>query len=111
MSEIVCLGVQDRFYWDGLAVLRFYKAVCGIKKFSGNFNAVCGFLMLFCAVFTRTSVRFCGIGTPSYAPHVCLLVKMASKTVTRSIINAINSHIKCPERKFLFVSKINLLLT
>ena len=33
-------------------------------KFSGNFNVVCRFLMLFCAVFVRNSVQFCGIRTP-----------------------------------------------
>ena len=31
-------------------VLLQNQAACGIWKCSGNFNAVCGFLMLFCAV-------------------------------------------------------------
>ena len=31
------------------------QAVCGIWEFSGNFNAVCIFLMFFCSVFTRIS--------------------------------------------------------
>ena len=51
----------------GIAVLQ-YQAVCGFQKFSGNYTAVSGFLMLFCAVFIRNSLRFCGIRTPSYAP-------------------------------------------
>ena len=65
------LGIiyRQRFYfWCGfseifilscdIAVLQNH-AVCGIKKFSGNFNAVSGFLTLFyCAVFIRNSVRF-----------------------------------------------------
>ena len=55
----------------GIAVLQ-NQAVCGIKKFSGNFNAVSGFLTLFCVVFTRISVRFCGIGTPLTPPSVDL---------------------------------------
>ena len=50
-----------------IAVLQ-NQAGCSIYKFSGNFNAVCGFLMLFCAVFIHISVRFCGIQTPAYAP-------------------------------------------
>ena len=37
-------------------------------KFSGNFNAVCAFLMSFCAVFVRNSVQFCGIHTPLMPP-------------------------------------------
>ena len=46
--------------------MRFYKT----KRFSGNFNAVCGFLMLFCAVFIRISVQFCGIHTPLRPPQL-----------------------------------------
>ena len=53
-----------------IAVLQ-NRAVCGILKFSRNFIAVCGFLMLFCAVFIRNSVRFCGIRTP-LTPHSSL---------------------------------------
>ena len=34
------------------------QAVCGIWEFSGNFNAVCIFLMFFCSVFTRISAVF-----------------------------------------------------
>ena len=51
----------------GIAVLQ-NQAVCGIQKFSGNFNAVCGFHMLLCAVFIRISARFCGIRTPLTPP-------------------------------------------
>ena len=46
----------------GIAVLQ-NQAVCSIQKFSGNFNAVCGFPMSLCAVFIPISVRFCGIHT------------------------------------------------
>ena len=53
----------------GIAVLQ-NQAVSRIKKFTGNFNAVCGFLMLFCAVFIRISVRFCGIRIPLTPPFV-----------------------------------------
>ena len=61
-----------RFCGDFYFKLRY----CGFTKPSGlqylqifgNFNAVCGFLMLFCAVFIHISVRFCGIQTPAYAP-------------------------------------------
>ena len=56
-----------RWFLFQVAVLRFYKTK-RFEKFSGNFIAVCGFLMLFCAVFTRISVRFCGIGTPITPP-------------------------------------------
>ena len=65
----------DAVLWKFLfqiAVLQ-NQAVCGIKEFSGNFNAVCGFLMLFCAVFIRISVRFCGIRTPPPPPFLCPL--------------------------------------
>ena len=55
----------------GIAVLQ-NQAVCGIQKLSGNFNAVSGFLMLFCAVFIRNSVRFCGIRTPLTHPSEVL---------------------------------------
>ena len=55
----------------GIAVLQ-YQAVCGFQKFSGNYTAVSGFLMLFCAVFIRNSVRFCGIRTPFTHPSEVL---------------------------------------
>ena len=55
----------------GIAVLQ-NQAVCGIQKFSGNSTAVSGFLMLFCAVFIRNSVRFCGIRTPLTNPSEVL---------------------------------------
>ena len=48
----------------GIVVLQD-QAVCDILvlKFLGNFNAVYGSLILFCAVFMRNSLRFCGIRT------------------------------------------------
>ena len=55
----------------GIAVLQ-YQAVCGFQKFSGNYTAVSGFLMLFCAVFIRNSLRFCGIRTPLTHPSEVL---------------------------------------
>ena len=60
----------------GIAILK-NQAVCDISKFSGNFNAACGFLMLFYAVFTRNSVRFCSIPTSLTPPprHGISLVK------------------------------------
>ena len=33
------------------------QAVCGIQEYSGNFNAICIFLMFFCSVFTQISVQ------------------------------------------------------
>ena len=51
----------------GIAVLQ-NQAVYGIEKFSGNFNAVCCFLVLFCAVFIRISVRLWGIRIPLKPP-------------------------------------------
>ena len=50
----------------GIAVLQ-NQAVCGIQKFSGNFNAVCSFVTLFCAVFICISVQF-AVFVPRYAP-------------------------------------------
>ena len=47
----------------GIAVLQ-NQVICGIYKISGNFNGVCGILMLLCALFIRISVRFCDIRTP-----------------------------------------------
>ena len=67
MLDFWC-GFSDIFILScGIAVLQ-NQAVCGFQKFSGNSTAVSGFLMLFCAVFIRNSLRFCGIRTPSYAP-------------------------------------------
>ena len=52
----------------GIAVLQ-NQAVCGFQKCSSNSTAVSGFLMLFCALFIRNSVQFCGIrAPPPYAP-------------------------------------------
>ena len=65
----------------GIAVLQ-NQAVCDIWKFSGNFNATCGFLTLFYALFTRNSVRFCSIRTPPCAPLVMALVFSSNKSVT-----------------------------
>ena len=65
----------------GIAVLQ-NQAVCDILKFSDNFNMVCGFLMLFYAVFTRNSVRFYSIRTPLTFPSSWLLIVFSSnKTV------------------------------
>ena len=49
-----------------LAVLRFRKTKrFGVfRNFGGNFNAVRSFIMLFCAVFIRISVRFCSVRPP-----------------------------------------------
>ena len=51
----------------GIAVFQ-NQVVCGILKFSGNFNGVCGFLMSFChdcVLFMRIStVQFCSVPTP-----------------------------------------------
>ena len=51
-------GFSDIFILScGIAVLQ-NQAVCCIQKFSGNSTAVSGFLILFCAVFIRNSLRF-----------------------------------------------------
>ena len=51
----------------GIAIFQ-NQVVCGILKFSGNFNGVCGFLMSFCrdcVLFMRIStVQFCSVPTP-----------------------------------------------
>ena len=54
------------------------QAVCGIQKFSGNFNVVCSFLTFICAVFIRISVLFCGIRTP-LTPFYCMVAKRGSQ--------------------------------
>ena len=65
-------GFADIFILScGITVLQ-NQAVCGFQKFSGNSTAVSGFLMLFCAVFIRNSVRFCGIRTPLTHPSEVL---------------------------------------
>ena len=51
----------------GLAILQ-NQAVCGIQKFSGHFNTIGGFLMLFCVVFTSISEQFCSICNPITTP-------------------------------------------
>ena len=66
----------------GIAVLQ-NQAVCSIQKFSGNFNAVCGFPMSLCAVFIPISVRFCGIHTPLTPPS---LVEASTLTVAKFMI-------------------------
>ena len=55
----------------GIAVLQ-NQAVCGFQKCSSNSTAVSGFLMLFCALFIRNSVQFCGIRTPLTHPSEVL---------------------------------------
>ena len=67
---------------SGIAVLQ-NQAVCSIQKFSGNFNAVSGFPMLFCAVFIPISVRFCGIRTPLTPPS---LVETSTLTIAKLMI-------------------------
>ena len=49
---------------------RGFTKLSGLRylKFSGNFNAVCRFLMLFCAVFVRNSVQVCRIRTHLMPP-------------------------------------------
>ena len=66
----------------GIAVLQ-NQAVCSIQKFSGNFNAVCGFPMSLCAVFIPISVPFCGIHTPLTPPS---LVEASTLTVAKFMI-------------------------
>ena len=57
MLDFWC-GFSDIFILScGIAVLQ-NQAVCGIQKFSGNSTAVSSFLILFCAVFIRNSLRF-----------------------------------------------------
>ena len=93
----------------GIAVLQ-NQAVCSIQKFSGNFNVVSGFLMLFCAVFTRISVRFCGIGTPlmppstqNCIPHNCYDGSLKGKSAWRRkiYINYVCTHMEEVPEKML----------
>ena len=63
----------------GIAVLQ-NQAVCGFQKCSSNSTAVSGFLMLFCALFIRNSVQFCGIRAPPYAP-LCELQHLGSTVI------------------------------
>ena len=58
-SAVLCLqldfycGFSEIFILScGIAILK-NQAVCGIYKFPGNFSAVCGVLILFCAVFLQ----------------------------------------------------------
>ena len=69
----------------GIAVLQ-NQAVCDIWKFSGNFNAACGFLTLFYALFTRNSVRFCSIRTPPPPPYATLVRALVFSS-NKSVIN------------------------
>lgn len=64
----------------GIAVLQ-NQAVCSIQKFSGNFNAVCGFPMSLCAVFIPFTVQFCGIHTP-----LTSLVEASTLTIAKLMI-------------------------
>ena len=66
----------------GIAVFQ-NQAVCSIQKFSGNFNAVCGFPMSLCAVFIPISVRFCGIHMPLTLPS---LVEASTLTIAKLLI-------------------------
>ena len=96
-------------------VLRFYKT----KRFAvfRNFRVIS---MRF-AVFLCYSVRYlrvflCGFAVlvPHLRPPQTLLFLTRLPTRQDGVQNrdkVYNSHIKCPERKFSFVSKINLLLT
>ena len=74
------------------------QAVCGIQKFSANFNAVCSFLMLFCAVFIRISVRFCRIRTPLTPPaSTCLSVLLYGCKTCLPNFKSFQNHIRCPK--------------
>ena len=59
----------------GIAVLP-NEAVCGIQKFWGNFNAVCGFLMLFCA-----GLRY------SYLPYAPSLRNWSAETSKKADVS------------------------
>ena len=79
------LSQKPTQYWGGRKAWCGFSEIiilsCGIKVLQNkrfalfrsfrvmNFNAVCGFPMLFCAVFIRNSVRFCGISTPLRPPQ------------------------------------------
>ena len=74
----------------GIAVVQ-NQAVCGVQKFSANFNAVCSFLMLFCAMIIRISVRFCIVRTPLTPLHkvlknlgrvICYVVQPCSSLIS-----------------------------
>ena len=68
-------GFSDIFILScGIAVLQ-NQAVCGFQKCSSNSTAVSGFLMLFCALFIRNSVQFCGIRAPLTHPSEVLFFK------------------------------------
>ena len=75
-SEAVLLyfwcGFSESFILScGIAVLQ-NQAVCGFQKCPSNSTAVSGFLMLFCALFIRNSVQFCGIRAPLTHPSEVL---------------------------------------
>ena len=71
MLDFLC-GFSDIFILScGIAVLQ-NQAVCGIQKFSGNSTAVSGFLILFCAVFIRNSLRFAVFVPPLTHPSEVL---------------------------------------
>jgi len=98
----------------GAVMRKFYLKLryCGLTKpsvfqfsgfkFSGNFYAVCGFLMLFCAVFIRISVWFCGIRIPLTPPlvrtddHVeCISHEREEKLLTNPILNLQLETVQC----------------
>lgn len=86
---------ENKSFWEwgvricGEAVLFDFRCVfartyfklryCGfaklLKKISVNFNGVCGFLILVCAVFVRISVQFCA---ESHAPSPPLRTPLLS---------------------------------
>ena len=69
-----CSDVVFLDFWCSFADIFIFKLrykPCGLQYFEifGNFKVVCGFLMLFCAVFICNSGGFCSICTLSnYAP-------------------------------------------
>ena len=68
--EVFCsiYGVVLWKFLFSVAVLRFTKpSGLWYWKFSGNFNAVCGFLMLFCLVFMHNLYSF-EVFVPPYVP-------------------------------------------
>ena len=70
-----------------------------LQKISGNFNEVCGFLILMCAVFVRISVRFCA---DSHAPSPPLRTPLLSLKFT--LLNH-NFQVQC-NSNYLFFTNI-----
>ena len=70
------------------------QVVCDIQKFSGNFNVVYCFLMLFCATCRHLSVQFFGVYTPLTPPSlITQMIRDQNCLFSVHLLNAFNQNI------------------